>query len=214
MRILHSLGLLVGGLVLLLARAAPAQAPLPVYTDNLVNGFQDWSWGTRNLGNTNPVHSGNNSISASLAAWQALSFWHQAFNASVYTNFTFWANGGANGGQRLQVYAQYGTNSGTTYQLPSPLPANSWQQFVVPFSALGLANVTNLYRINLQLTGSGTTDTFYVDDVQLTAGPAPALSHLSLNATQAVRTVEARWFAVNTAIWDGNFDTPTTISLL
>src|ERR1017187_9577655 len=214
MRILHPLGLVIGGLALFLARDARAQAPLPVYTDNLVNGFQDWSWGSRDLGNTAPVHSGTDSISASLAAWQALSFWHQDFNASLYTNFTFWANGGTNGGQRLQVYAQYGTNSGTTYQLPSPLPTNAWQQFVVPFSALGLVNVTNLNRITLQLTGSGTTDIFYVDDVQFTAGPTPALTHLSLNATQAVRTVDARWFGINTAMWDGYFYTPETIALL
>ena len=214
MRILHPLGLVIGGLALFLARDARAQAPLPVYTDNLVNGFQDWSWGSRDLGNTAPVHSGTDSISASLAAWQALSFWHQDFNAAVYTNLTFWANGGTNGGQRLQVYAQYGTNSGTAYQLPSPLPAKAWQQVVVPFSALGLANVSNLNRINLQLRDSGTTDAFYVDDVQLTAGPAPALTHLSLNATQVVRTVDARWFGINTAMWDGYLDTPETIALL
>jgi alpha-L-arabinofuranosidase len=193
---------------------ARAQAPLPIYTDQMVNGFQDWSWGSRNLGNSSPVHSGSNSICASLVTWQALSFWHQEFNAVVYANFSFWANGGTNGGQRLQVYAQYGTNSGTTYQLSSSLPAHSWQLFVVPFSVLGVANVTNLHRINLQLTGSGTTGTFYVDDVQLTAAPAPALSHLSLNTTQAVRMVDARWFGINTAMWDGYFDTPETIALL
>jgi len=211
---LPSLGLVIGGLVLLLAPDAPAQAALPVYTDHLVNGFQDWSWGTRNLGNNLPVHSGSSSITASLVAWQALSFWHQDFNASLYANFTFWANGGTNGGQRFQVYAQYGTNSGTTYQVPAPLPANSWQQFVVPFSALGVVNVSNLNRITLQLTASGTTDTFYVDDVLLTAAAAPALTHLGINATQAVRSVDARWFGVNTAMWDGYFDTPETTALL
>ena len=52
MRNLHSLGLVVGGLVLLLAWAAPAQAPLPVYTDYLVNGFQDWGWAPRDYANT------------------------------------------------------------------------------------------------------------------------------------------------------------------
>ena len=31
---------------------------------------------------------------------------------------------------------------------------------------------------------------------------------------QALRTADARWFGVNTAVWDGNFDTATTISLL
>ena len=214
MRMPHYLGLVVGGLGLLLARNAPAQAALPVYTDHLVNGFQDWSWGTRDFGNPSPVHSGSSSVAASLAAWQALSFWRQDFNASLYANFTFWANGGTNGGQRLRVYAQYGANSGTTYQLPSPLPANAWQQVVVPFSALGVVNVSNLNRITLQLTAAGTTGTFYVDDVQLSAAAAPALTHLDINATQTVRSVDARWFGINTAMWDGYFDTPETIALL
>ena len=48
---------------------APAQANLPLYTDHLVNGFQDWSWGTRNLANTSPVHSGSSSVSLSDTAW-------------------------------------------------------------------------------------------------------------------------------------------------
>jgi hypothetical protein len=56
--------------------------------------------------------------------------------------------------------------------------------------------------------------TFYVDDIQLLATPAPALVHISLNATQAVRTAESRWFGLNTAIWDSNFDTPQTVSFL
>ncbi len=51
-------------MAVLFAVAVPArgQAPLPIYTDHLVNGFQDWSWGTHNLANTAPVHSGSDSI--------------------------------------------------------------------------------------------------------------------------------------------------------
>src|SRR5437899_12362291 len=87
---------------LALVTLAQAQAPLLMYTDHLVNGFQDWSWGTRNLANTSPVHSGSNSISASLSAWQAISLYHADLNAAAYSSLTFWANGGTSGGQRLQ----------------------------------------------------------------------------------------------------------------
>ena len=48
---------------------ACAQAPLATYTDGLVNGFEDWSWATRDLNNASPVHTGNRSISASAAYW-------------------------------------------------------------------------------------------------------------------------------------------------
>src|SRR6266478_1958074 len=153
--------------------AALAQAPLPIYTDHLVNGFQDWSWGTRNFANTSPVHSGSDSISHSGGAWNALSFEHPDFNATLYSSLTFWANGGSGGGQILQVYAQFGATNGPMYPL-SALPAGSWQQYVIPLSTLGVASATNLNRLNLQLTPNGTTTAFYVDDVQLGAKPAPA----------------------------------------
>ena len=66
-----------------------AQANLPIYTDNLVNGFQDWSWGTRNLANTSPTYTGSQSISVSDVAWEALSFENSDFNTTPYTNLTF-----------------------------------------------------------------------------------------------------------------------------
>ncbi len=201
-------------LALLVAFSAAAQAPLPLYTDHLVNGFLDWSWGTRNLANASPVHSGTSSVSLNGTAWNvALSLQHPDFNTSVYSNLVFWGHGGASGGQVLQAQAQVGSATGPAVRLAA-LPANAWQQYTVPLTSLSAANVSNLNRINLQLTSFGSTNTFYIDDVQLTAGAAPALVHLSVNATQALRGVDARWFGVNTAIWDGNFDTPTTISAL
>src|SRR6516162_10588428 len=96
-----------------------AQAPLPLYTDRLVNAFQDWSWGTRNLANTSPTLSNvNYSVSLSGTAWNvALSLHHPDFNATVYSNLVFWGNGDTNGGQVLQVSASFGTNSGPTVRL-------------------------------------------------------------------------------------------------
>jgi hypothetical protein len=189
-----------------------AQSHLSIYGDGLLNGFQDWSWATRNLNNTSPVHSGSDSISVTAATWQALSFWHSDLNTAAYTNLSFWINGGPGGGQRLQAYAEYGTNSGPAVQLTA-LKANTWQLLQIPLTQLGVANATNLNRFNLQLTGSGTSGTFYVDDVQLEAKPAP-LVHLAVDAGQTIRSADARWFGVNVAVWDNNFDTATTIALL
>ena len=190
-----------------------AQAPTTIYSDLLLNGFQDWSWGTHNLANASPVHSGSKSISASLATGDGISFYHSALNASNYTSLSFWANGGTSGGQRLDIYAEYGANSGPAVET-APLPANTWTQIVVTLGAMGVATVTNLNRFDLQLTSDGTTGEFYLDDVQLTAKPAPALVHLTANRAQALRTADFRWAGVNTAVWDGNFDTGTTISLM
>ena len=47
---------------------ARAQAPLTVYTDHLVNGFQDWGWAPHDYANSSPVHSGTNSVAVTIAS--------------------------------------------------------------------------------------------------------------------------------------------------
>jgi alpha-L-arabinofuranosidase len=194
-----------------------AQANLPIYTDNLVNGFQDWSWATRNLSNTSPTHSGADSISVTSVAWTALSFQHSDFNVTPYASLAFWAHGGTSGGQRLQVNLSYGPNgatNGPAYALSPALPAGAWQQYSIPLSSLKATGVSNYNRVTIQLTASGTTNTFYMDDIQLVAAPAPALVHLTVDANQTIRTADARWFGLNTAVWDSYFDTTATSNAL
>lgn len=195
-----------------------AQANLAIYTDNLVNGFQDWGWGTRNFSNPSPTRLGStNSISASMVAWQALSLQHSDFNVTPYSSLIFWAHGGTNGGQRLQVNLSYGPNgatNGPTYALSPALPAGAWQQYTIPLSSLKAAGISNYNRVTIQLTPSGTTNTFYVDDIQFGAAPAPALTHLGVDTTQTIRPADARWFGLNTAVWDSYFDTTATSNAL
>ena len=75
-------------------------------------------------------------------------------------------------------------------------------------------NIIRSNPIDLQLTAGGSANPFFVDDIQLMAKPGPALVHLSINATQSVRRVDARWFGVNRAVWDRYLDTAETVSLL
>jgi alpha-L-arabinofuranosidase len=176
-----------------------AQASLPVYTDHLVNGFQDWSWAAHNLANAAPVHSGTNSISVTSSG--GISFHQTDFNTAIYSNLTFWANGGTSGGQVLQVYASLDTNDQPATTLAT-LPGNNvWQEFTVPLTTLNAANKTNLARITIMSGGSG----YYLDDIQLNPAPAPALQHLGVDANQTLRTADTRWAGVNTATWSGNF---------
>jgi hypothetical protein len=85
------------------AFGALAQPPLFIYADRIVNGFQDWSWGTRSFTNPSPAHKGRNSISVSPASSPHISFHQTDFNTSAHTNLKFWANGGIGGGQVLKV---------------------------------------------------------------------------------------------------------------
>jgi hypothetical protein len=193
-----------------------AQANLPLYTDNLVNAFQDWSWNcTRNFANTSPVHFGTQSISVIITnSGAALSLQYQAgFNTAPYASLSFWINGGSTGGQRLQAYGTRLNVGVTAYTLPR-LPTNKWQQITIPLSSLGVANVTNFSGIYIQDTSGGAQPVFYVDDIQLNAAPAPALVHLSVNASKTLRLADSRWFGVNIATWDGYLNNSQILPLM
>jgi hypothetical protein len=194
---------------LLLSHKAGAQAPLPVYTDYLVNGFQNWSWASNNFSAT---YAGSNCISASAASWQALWLEHSDFSTAPYNNISFWLNGGE-GRQVIQVIGVLDGSPQSNVVL-SALPAGAWTHVSIPFSKLGIVGQTNCDGFWLQLTASGSAGTFYVADVQLGAVPAPALTHLSVNASNALRVADPRWFGINTADWDSYLDTPETISEL
>jgi hypothetical protein len=193
-----------------------AQAPLLIYTDRIVNGFQDWSWGTPskpNFTNTSPVHTSTNSISVSPTSNPGVSFHQNDVNTSPYANLSFWINGGTNGGQVVKVFVTLGTSDQTGTNLPALL-ANTWQQYTIPLSALNAANKANLAKITFQPNG-GLTGVFYLNDIQVNPIPAPALVHLNVDVTKTNRAADGRWFGVNTAMWDGNLSQQaTTISLL
>jgi hypothetical protein len=185
-----------------------------VYSERLNNGWQNWGYSSiLNFTNSTPVHSGANSISATMPAWSRIWFVHDPISTWLYTNFTFWANGGASGGQLLQVAASTNGVDGTWVNI-GPLPTNAWQQFTVSLSALGVANSTNLNYLWINNWGGTAQPVFYLDDVSLTAKPPPSVVRVNVNATNALRTVDARVFGVNTAAWDGTLNTGNTISLL
>jgi alpha-L-arabinofuranosidase len=190
-----------------------AQANLPIYTDNLVNDFQDWSWATVNFQNANPVQSGSYSISVSDGGYQALSMQCNEINSTPYTSVTFWINGGASGGQEVQVWGSLDHNSQAGYAL-APLPTNVWKQITIPLATLGVDDQTNFTGIGIQGTTGSTQDTFYVDSISLVAAPLPAVVHLGVNASNVLEAVDARQFGLNTATWDGSLASSTTLPLL
>src|ERR1051326_2559720 len=93
-----------------------------VFTNSLLNGWENWSWATVNLANTSPVHSAPNSISVSSAGYEALYFHHPAQNGAFYSNVTFWVNGGSAGGQSIGVKATRNQVAQTNQVILAPLP--------------------------------------------------------------------------------------------
>ena len=162
-------------LVCLAAFLFAAKADQVVYDDALENGWENWGWATLNYANTSPVHSGSDSISVTFSgAWQGIQIWHPDMDSTPYAAISFWLNGGSSGGQQLQVYGFLDAGGSlnqwqsTSYQL-APLTANSWQQFIVPLTALGVADEANFTGFVIQDSTGNAQPTFYVDDISLIA---------------------------------------------
>ena len=169
---------------LALASRAFAQAPLPVYNGGLQSGFEDWYWKSHSLTNTSPVRSGVYSISVNAANWQGLYLHHAAFDTSPYASLSFWVSGGTNGGQRLQVQVLLNnTNPPTDVYYRFVLAPGIWQQITVPLWLLGAADRTNCTGFWIQRTSSGSTDAFYLDDIQFDAKPVVTPAVVNTNVT-------------------------------
>ena len=177
------------------------------------NGWQDNGWVPLRYTN-NPVHSGTNALClAPSGSWQALHFVHGDIDTSLYTNLTFWINGGISGGQSVQVG---GTLDGAEQARVSvgTVPTNAWRQVTLSLASLGVANKTNFDGLEFWVSFGNSQPPVYLDDLQLVARTAPVTVNVSVNVTQAVRTVDARVFGVNQVAWDGEVNTATTVGIL
>jgi hypothetical protein len=203
------------GLLTLIQRSDDMQ----IYSGRFDNGWGDgWSWMTHYATN-NPVYTSNSVFIASNSMALVPSVPYVVWllkpvttvDASLYTNLSFWINGGATGGQNISVYGQ---TNGSSSGLPSvsvTAPTNSWHQVIISLASLGV-NKTNLTGIGFNNDAS--TNPFFIDDMRLIAAPKPATVHVSVNANQTVRTVSGRVFAVNTGAGDTDLNTPATQAIL
>ncbi len=192
---------------------------MQIYSGRFDNGWGDgWSWMTHYATN-NPVYTSNlvfvasNSValvpSAPYVVWLLKPY--TTVDATLYTNLTFWINGGATGGQNISVYGELNGSSSGLPTVSVTAPTNSWKQVIISLAALGV-NKTNLTGIGFN--NGASTNPFFIDDMRLIAAPKPATVHVSVNANQTVRTVSGRVFAVNTGAGDTDLNTPATKAIL
>lgn len=173
-----------------------------IYDNALENGWQNWGWATLNYANTSPVHSGNDSISVTIASpWEGIQIWHADQNTVPYGSLRFWLDGGASGGQQLQVYGLLdlgGTNNfatGVRFAL-APLPTNGWDEVNIALSALGVAGQLNFTGFVIQDSVGKAQPTFYVDDISL----VPATNSSGSLGTNGTVTVQINAAANRQAI--------------
>ncbi|MFL5343758.1 MAG: polysaccharide deacetylase family protein [Hyalangium sp.] len=148
-----------------------------VYDDATGDGFMDWSWATHDLGNHTVVHGGVASLSAELDGWGGVYLHHTSgLDASQYSALELWVNGGTSGGQGVRLAFFDGSRQLGSVRLDAvlghPILAGTWQQAVVPLSAVGLSTgtVRDLY---LQDDTGGDQATVYFDDIRLVNSSTP-----------------------------------------
>lgn len=159
---------------LLICQGVPVfgQSDQQIYTDSLQNGWQNWGWAALNYNNTSPVHSGADSVAVTVGSYQAIYISHAAFDSTPFSTLSFWINGGAAGGQKLQIQAVLGSTAQAPISL-APLPTNSWQHLTFSLTALGVSGQGNFTGFWIQDRIGAAQPTFYVDDISLLANTNP-----------------------------------------
>lgn len=143
-----------------------------IYAGTFQNDWQYWGWAQKEASCSSPALSGA-SLQVQEGAWQAIYLHHNAQRAAPGMMLRFWINGGKGVGQNLVVAALRDGASQTPVPLP-PLKPGVWQQVQIPLSKLGVGGVSNLTGFWIWNHSADTLAPFYVDQITLSSGAAPA----------------------------------------
>ena len=169
--------LIAGAMALLLSACITATAAdIVVYDDASHAGYdQDCSFNgvaaDFDFANADPVHSGSASIRFTPEAFDAVSWCTPLTSTVDVAGISFWVNGGASGGQDLELAfallggAQAQASLATLYG--APLPADTWVQINASFDAAPMQYAGNFDQFWI-LSNTGTVQPdVYIDDVSL-----------------------------------------------
>jgi alpha-N-arabinofuranosidase len=220
MRRIFRCSLALSFLLVLFIGNARAQGDITIYADALGPGWADWSWCNRDLASTDTVHSGTRSAKLTYTGgFQGFYMRHTGFDNSGYTHLVFWINGGNKDNRAMTVAAHLNDQAQPSVPLAAyieggSVAANTWRKVTIPLAALGVNNQANFNGFWIQDASGSAQPPFYVDDITLQAAPPPAQVLINVDASVVKRTVDARLFGLNAAVWDNQFNTATTVSLL
>jgi len=138
--------------------------PLAIYTDDLQNGFQNWSWAANDFYSTELVRQGDKSIKATYDpadGYQGITFHNDAgVSTTGYSKFEISMYGGA-GTRDKKMNLVINGNWGSPYQVT--MTEGEWSTYDIDISALGAPNP--LKEIVVQTAGWG--GVVYIDHVGL-----------------------------------------------
>jgi len=208
-----------------------------IYDDARVTGWGDWSYNdiTVDYANTEPVHTGSNSIAITFHdSWCGLMIGYNPGSLDVndYDTLRFWIHGGTAGGQAIALTVHL--DDGDIAQAITPV-ANTWTQVDVSLLDYASRELVSLEWFN----STGTANpTFYIDDVVVvdtgavpptvvpTVGPALhvdaaadqhsispyiyGMNHASEAVAEAARLPVRRWGGNSTSRYNWEIDVHNT----
>jgi hypothetical protein len=174
-----------------------AVMPDPVYKDAPEEGYTDWSWGTRSMEASQPVHTGSRSISFHAKGYEGI-WLHQdkkEYDANQYYGVDFWVHGGAAGGQQLNLVLMDDRSAVGSIELSKVLPQSgiqpdTWTKVRVKLADMGMSG-SSFDGIVLQAWGEQDQGTIYIDDIDLLINsnvidlPDPELPKVAVSVTTA-----------------------------
>lgn len=194
---------LVLGLALL-SSTPTAAAVHTVYADALAEGWVDWSWGTRDLGETSPVHSGSRSCSFVPQHWDGLSFHFDGLiSGATFDALEFWIDGGTASGQNLRIVFEISgsilADEPLSKYLPAGPQANTWSKVRVAFDENGV-ETQSFNRITFQDGSGGIQATVFLDDIYFTerpVGPSPTEVKVEIDRNAKRHPINALIYGAN-----------------
>lgn len=130
-----------------------------VFADDLMNGFQSWSWGGVYEASADFAVCGPKSMKSAFDAggWGGLQMGNPgSVDASACRYFTFWAKG-ADVDYDVQVTINWGPWQSFT------IPANTWTYFKYDLLTAGWTGLNAVNNVTFQIKGS--EKTFYFDNI-------------------------------------------------
>lgn len=163
-----------------------------IFSGQISSGWNDWSWGTRQIVPTPAFTDGSSVIKFTPSNWAGVYLSHTPLDTAGYGFFQFWINGGAVGGQQIlagmaDVNHQFTPAvSINAYIQGNLVGVNQWQLVRIPMAAMQSADA-KIGGVIIQ-DGSGTQqpDVFLADlrllhlpnlsEPHLLSGAAPDLN--------------------------------------
>ena len=169
------------------AQAAPlplperADAPLPVFSDVLGDGWQDWSWATHTVGAAPSPHSGTAAITMTPTEFKGVYLHHDALSLDGYGFLTF----AIKSKSPLKVALVDGGGNWTTpVSLPSTGGAWQIQKIALPKMAIKRTGSYITGVIFQDTTGGKSQPNLFIDDISFL--PDPTLVPAPTSATVSV----------------------------